>query len=797
MKVPLSWLREYVSISQPLKELAGKLTMSGTEVKGIEVTGKDWDKICVGQITAVEPHPNADRLKLATVDYGTGQSTVVCGDLSIQVGDKVPFARLGAQLVDGHTGALTSLKPARIRGVVSEGMACSEKELGLSERHERVMKLAADSPVGVPLADHLGDAVLDLEVTPNRPDCLSVMGVAREVAAHLRQEMKLPEPSYAEEGSPIEGLVSVEIADPDLCRRYCASLIEGVRIGPSPAWLQHRLAACGMRPINNIVDATNYVMLEYGQPLHAFDFRQIGGGKIIVRRASEGEIITSLDGVDRVLNPEMLAIADSKIPVAIAGVMGGADSEVIDITTSVLLESANFNPVSIRRTSSDLKLRSEASIRFERGISPELTMPALKRATQLILKLAGGKAARGIVDVYPGKREAETILFHTSWVKRLLGTDLQREQIVEILAYLGFDCQQANSSETLQVVVPYWRVDVSRAADLVEELARIIGYDYIPTTMLGSQLPRQQIDPVLAFREELRDLLVGCGFQEVINYSMNSRERLEGTVPIEKAVRLANPLSTEQEYLRTSLRPGLLGLLKVNQKYEDAGIKFFEIGKVFFARGDDLPEEREFLVGIASGPRVPQSWFGDNSLLDFFDAKGAVEAVLGRLGMEPAFEPATEEGLYPGRVARIMIGQSPVGVVAEVHPGVAKRFDLLPQPVAIFELELESLLNCAKLRGRYRPVSRFPRSVRDIAIIVDVATPAVRIVEIIREFSLVTQVTLFDLYMGEQVPLGKKSLAFRVAYQSVDHTLTEGELESVEQEILVRLSEQLGATLRA
>jgi phenylalanyl-tRNA synthetase beta chain len=797
MKVPLSWLREYVGISMPLKELAGKLTMSGTEVKGIEVTGKAWDKILVGQIIAVEPHPNADRLKLATIDYGTGQSIVVCGDLSIRVDDKVPFARLGAQLIDSHTGELVPLKPAKIRGMVSEGMACSEKELGLSERHEHVMTLAPDSPVGVPLADHLGDAILDLEVTPNRPDCLSVIGVAREIAAHLKQEMKLSAPLYTEDGPAIEKLVSVEISDADLCRRYCASLIEGVKVAPSPPWLQHRLAACGMRPINNIVDVTNYVMLEYGQPLHAFDFRQIGGARIIVRRASAGEKITSLDGVERALNPEMLAIADSKIPVAIAGVMGGADSEVIDITTSVLLESANFNPVSIRRTSSNLKLRSEASIRFERGISPELTMPALKRATQLILKLAGGKAARGIIDVYPGRVDTEAILFHTSWIKRLLGNDLQREQIVEILTYLGFECQQVDSSEDLRVIVPYWRVDVSRAADLVEELARIVGYDYIPTTMLSSQLPRQQVDHVISFREELRDLLVGCGFQEAINYSMNSRERLAKIIPTENAVRLANPLSTEQEYLRTSLLPGLLALLAANQKYEDAGIRFFEIGKVFFARGDDLPDEREILAGIVSGLRVAHSWFGEKDVLDFFDAKGVVEAVLDRLGIEPAFEPVSQESLHPGRVARIMVGQSAVGLVGEVHPGVAESFDLLPQPVAVFELEIEKLLDCAKLRRRYRPVSRFPRSVRDMAVVVDVEVPAMRIVEIVRGFSLVHQITLFDLYTGEQVPPGKKSLAFRIAYQSTDHTLTDEEMETVEQEILSRLSEQLGATLRS
>jgi phenylalanyl-tRNA synthetase beta chain len=797
MKVPLGWLREYVSISLPLKELAAKLTMSGTEVNSIEVIGETWDKILVGQVIAVEPHPNADRLKLATIDCGVGQSTVVCGDPSIRVGDKVPFARVGAQLIDGRAGGLVPLKPAKIRGVVSEGMACSEKELGISDRHEGVMTLPMDAPVGIPLVDYLGDAVLDLEITPNRPDCLSVIGMAREIAAHLRQEIRLSPAVYAEEGPAVEQLVSVEIADADLCRRYCASLIEGVKVAPSPPWLQQRLAGCGMRPINNIVDATNYVMLEYGQPLHAFDFRQIGGAKIIVRRASEGERITSLDGVDRTPDPEMLTIADSKIPVAIAGVMGGADSEVIDITTSVLLESANFNPVSIRRTSSNLKLRSEASIRFERGISPELTVPALKRATQLILDLAGGKAARGIIDVYPGRRETEAILFHTSWVKRLLGTDLNREQIVEILGYLGFECQQIDSTEDLIVIVPYWRVDVGRAADLVEELARIIGYDYIPTTMLSSQLPRQQVDRMLTFREEMRDLLVGCGFQEAISYSLDSREKLARIVPIESAVRVANPLSTEQEYLRTSLRPGLLTHLAANQKYEDAGIRFFEVGKVFFARGDDLPDEREILAGIMSGSRVAQSWFGETGLLDFFDAKGVVETVLARLGIDATFEPMTEQSLHPGRAARVMVGQTAVGVIGEVHPSVAESFDLLPQSVSIFELELEKLLECAKSRGRYRPISRFPRSVRDIALVVDIKVPAKRIMEIIYGLPLVNQVNLFDLYTGEQVPPGKKSLAFRISYQSADHTLTDGELETVEQKILFQLSEQLGATLRS
>jgi phenylalanyl-tRNA synthetase beta chain len=370
MKVQFSWLREYVSVSLGAREVAERLTMAGIEANVTEATGQSWDKITVGRIVALEPHPNADRLQLATIDFGQGQAKVVCGAANVQVGDKVPFAKVGAELIDGHSGKPVQLKPAKIRGVTSEGMACSEKELGLSESHEGVMVLPADTPLGVTLADYLGDAVFDLEVTHNRPDCLSVLGIAREVAALTKQEVRLPSSSYDEAGPEVEKHVSVEIADPDLCRRYCASLIEGVTIGPSPAWMQQRLAACGMRPINNIVDITNYVMLEYGQPLHAFDFRRIGGAKIIVRRARAGEKLTSLDGVDRQLSPDMLVIADQAIPVAIAGVMGGASSEVTEITTSVLLESANFNQVSIRRTSVGLKLRSEASMRFERGISP-------------------------------------------------------------------------------------------------------------------------------------------------------------------------------------------------------------------------------------------------------------------------------------------------------------------------------------------------------------------------------------------------------------------------------------------
>ena len=490
----------------------------------------------------------------------------------------------------------------------------------------------------------------------------------------------------------------------------------------------------------------------------------------------------------------MLVIAD-QVPVAIAGVMGGADSEVTEVTTSVLLESANFNQVSIRRTSSGLKLRSEASMRFERGISPELTVPALRRATQLILQIAGGKAAKGIADAYPGKREAKVIQLRTSSVRQLLGLELTQEQIVNTLISLGFQCTRKDSLETT-VTVPYWRMDVSQSADLAEEVARIMGYATIPTTTLSSELPRQQVDTRLAFREQLRDLMVAAGFQEIITYSLTSQEKLARAASAESAIRVANPLSADLEYLRTSLRPGLLTTLAANQKYEEGGIRLFEIGRVFLGRGNDLPDEREVLGGVVSGPRGELSWFGEKGLSDFFDAKGVVESVLSRLGIEAEYEAGGEDRLRPGRVARIVVGQTAVGIIGELHPKVAESFDLLPQPVALFELDIETLLSSLKDKRGYRPLSRFPRSVRDIAILVDVQVPAKKMLGIVRSVPLVSQVSLFDLYSGKQVPAGKKSVAFRIAYQSDSRTLTEEELEAAENEILSRLAKELGAARR-
>jgi len=799
MKVPLSWLREYVDVTLSPTELANRLTMAGTEVKGIQVIGGGWENIVVGQIVAVNPHPNADRLSLATIDLGTEQPTVVCGAPNLRLGDKVAFASVGAQLIDGHSGQAFRLESAKIRGVVSNGMACSEKELGISDSHEGIMILPAEAPIGTPLASYLGDTIFDMDITPNRPDCLCLVGIAREVAALTGQGWHLPETEYEEKALPVDGQISVEIAAPDLCPRYCASLITGIKVAESPRWLQQRLLKCGMRPINNIVDITNYVMLEYGQPLHAFDYHQIKGRKIIVRRATAGETIISLDGVERRLAEDMLVIADEEEAVAIAGVMGGADSEVTPETTSILLESANFSPPSIHYTGRVLGLPSEACMRFERGIRPELTLPALKRATQLIVQLVGGQAAKGLVDVYPGKQEPESIPLSTSQVNQLLGVEFSLDQIVAALTSLSFECEVASASE-VRVTAPYWRSDIHQAVDLIEEVARIIGYDEIPATMLAQSVPRQNPEPILSLKRKVRYSLVGYGFQEVITYSLTSLEMLNRLLPEPHPLdpmplRVANPMTVEQEYLRPNLRANLLAALSANRRYEDSGIRLFELGKVYLPRPKDLPGEPEMLCGLLNGSRLGKSWHGGDDSFDFYDAKGVVEGLLSQLDIDASFEEGKDESLHPVKQAAIVIGGNQLGVVGELHSKLLQAFEI-PGAAYLFEINLTALLPFTVGHKMFQPISRFPTIVRDIALVVDAGVTHRRVKDIINSFPLVKRVTVFDVYSGRQVLPGKKSLAYSVTFQSPTHTLTDGEVNQVQQQILDRLSTELGATLR-
>jgi len=713
MKASLKWLKDYVDIKLAPKELAERLTMAGMEVKAIQIVGGKWNNMVVGEVVDLNPHPNADRLKLATVNLGTQQLTVVCGAPNIGIGQKVPFAPVGTQLIDGHTGKTVVLKPARIRGILSEGMVCSEKELGISERHEGIMVFPEEAPIGMPLNEYLGNVIFDFDITPNRPDCLSVVGIAREIAALTDQPLRLPEIHYEEVENSVDSLVSIDIVEPSLCPRYCASLITGIKIAPSPSWLQQRLSSCGMHSINNIVDVTNYVMLEYGQPLHAFDYEKLSGRQVIVRRATNGETIITLDKVERALNSDILVIADQERAIAIAGIMGGLATEVTDESTAILLESANFNQAIVRRGCTGLQLQSEASLRFDKGLNSELPLSPLKRATQLLLELAGGKAARSIIDVYPGKSEPKPILLSTEQVKRLSGLEVEGCQITKVLKLLGFDLQELSSSQ-VSVCAPYWRSDIKSVADLVEEVVRIVGYDKIPITRLGSPLPAQ--DSTLSLRVQRSNLkqklcifLTGCGFQEILTYSLTSLEKLQKLSPKLgvkiSPLKVANPMTKEQESLRTTLRAGLLATLSSNQKHEQAGMRLFEIGKIFLPQGKELPQEREMLCAGLSGSRAELSWHSDKESLDFFDAKGTVENLLRHLGLNVSFAPSDDEGLSPGRGANVIIGNNKVGIVGNLHPRVTQAFELIT-PVCIIEIDLEKLLTKLTEVKQYQPVIR-------------------------------------------------------------------------------------------
>ncbi|MCD6391046.1 MAG: phenylalanine--tRNA ligase subunit beta [Dehalococcoidia bacterium] len=818
MKVSLKWLRDYVDIILPPKELAERLTMAGMEVKAIHTIGNTWDKMVIGEVVAVNPHPNADRLKLATVELGTEQITVVCGAPNVRVGQKVPFAHVGARLINGHTGEAMSLKPAKIRGVVSAGMICSEKELGISENHEEILVLPPDAPIGMALSAYLGDVIFDLDITPNRPDCLSVIGIAREIAALTGEPLRLPEIHYTELEDSIGSFASVDIAEPNLCPRYCASLITGIKIAPSPSWLQRRLNSYGMRPINNVVDITNYVMLEYGQPLHAFDYHKLKGKQIIVRRAGNGETITSLDGTKRTLSSDILVIADKEEAVAVAGIIGGLNSEVTDKTDTILLESANFDQAVIHRGCGYLQLQSEASVRFGKGLNSELPPLPLKRATQLILELAGGRAAKGVIDVYPGKSAPKLISLTAREVERLSGLKVNIAEVIKVLKALGFECQESNSDLQISTSSPYWRSDIKCSADLVEEVVRIIGYEKIPITRLSSPLPSQKskLSPAIRqrdFKDKLRNILTGFGFQEILTYSLVSLKNLQNLSPNLKLktmpLKVANPMTREQEYLRITLRAGLLSTLAHNQKFESAGIRLFEIGKVFLPQHPpviaseakqsqverELPKEKEMLCAVLSGLRSELSWHTTKEVLDFFDAKGIVENILNQLGLKVSFDISDDETLFPGRGANVIAEGDKVGIVGELHPKVGQAFEL-SGTACLIEIDLEKVLTKITDIKRYQPIPRFPSVTRDIALVVDEQVNYGRVEEIIQRFPLVTKVTLFDLYHGEQIPQGKKSFAIRIIYQSPSHTLTDEEVDQTQEQMLARLNQELGATLR-
>ncbi|MEE2656629.1 MAG: phenylalanine--tRNA ligase subunit beta [Chloroflexota bacterium] len=802
MKVPLSWLKAYVEVKVPVDELAQRLTMAGVESSGVEHLG-GWNDCYVGQVLAVEPHPNADRLQLCTVSIGEEQLQVVCGAPNVAPDQNIAFAKVGAKMFDTNSGKAEVLKPAKIRGVISEGMICSVLELGLGEQHDGILVLPEDAPVGTPLADYLGDVILDFEVTANRPDCLSVLGVAREVAAFQGTSITEPDISYPEHGETIDSLVAVEIADPEYCKRYTATLITGITIGPSPQWMQDRLNRAGQRPINNIVDVTNYAMLEYGQPLHAFDFDKVKDRKVIVRQAKANERHLTLDGIERKLQPPMMVIADSGGVIGLAGIMGGSNTEITEATTTILLESASWHPFNTRRTGDALKLRSEASQRFEKGWRPELSPIGLRRATKLMLDVAGGTVAKGVIDIYPGQQDPAKVTLTLAGLEKVLGIAVPLEEVTRTLTTLGFQCNPLEDY-AVEATVPPWRADIAIEEDLVEEIARVIGYDRIPTTMLSTPIPLSQPDPPRELKEQVRELLASSGLQEVINYSLVSGGSIEATMGSDagtdkkpELLRASNPISPKHEYLRTTLKPGLLLTLANNRRHDNVPHWYFEIGREYLFYGEDFPIEPEVAAGIMVGPGALSTWGTEETATGFYDAKGVLEILFERLGVIATYEVIDSTFYYPGRSAVITANSQQIGQLGEVHPTVLEHFDVRVEGVVYFEIDLSSLLMALPdVSRRFRGPSIYPGAHRDLALTVPVNIPAGNVQTIIEQHPLVARATLFDVYVGSQVQSGVRSLAYRVFLQAQDRTLTTEEVNKAMERTLARLEKDLGATQR-
>ena len=806
MKVPVSWLSEYVDIDISLDDLADRLTMAGNEVVSIERTG--WiDDVVVGYVRAVRPHPDADRLTLVTVDHGNGEAEVVCGAPNVAQGQKVAYASIGAVLFDAYSdepGKTRKLKRSKIRGVVSEGMVCSVRELGIGDEHDGILVLDEGAIVGTPIGEVIGESVLDIELTPNRPDCLGIVGVARDVAAITGNQLREPDVSYESTGPDVHELASVEIADPDLCPRYTASVIEGLKIGPSPKWLQERLASVGERPINSIVDITNFVMFELGQPLHAFDYDRVVDHRVVVRRAADGEKLVTLDEKERKLDRDMLLIADPERGIGLAGVMGGANTEISDTTTRVFLESATFNGVNNRRTARALELSSQATLRFEKGLRSGLSEVGLRRATKLILEIVGGKAASGIIDVHPGDgKEPQSVRLDRAHIEKVLGIAFETSQVESTLGNLGF--KTTSDAEGWEVQIPYWRPDISIPEDLIEELARIIGYDNIPTTTLSGRTPKWQPQPALELRRRVTDALVQAGMRETISYSATTatgEARINLPVDTPQAIKLRNPVSADFAVMRRTLRETILETVARNSRTWRGPIAVFEAGSVFLDYGEGLPEERQMVAGAFAGPRNDLHWDASNDSSDFYDAKGALEAVLGDLGIQAVFEPGEDACFTPGRTAVVKVPAADhvaIGVVGDVARDVFAQFDAEVESVAMFELDLAAVLKVVQdsgKSGKFEEFVRLPASHRDLSLIVDTGTTAGQIVEIASRNRIVTSATVFDVFQGEGVPEGKKAVAVRLVYQSPNKTLTADQVARIEQQTLKQLLNELGAELR-
>lgn len=803
-----------VAIDISAEDLAQRMTMAGLEAEKIEHIGAEWDKVYVAEVMNLTQHPDADRLVLADVAAGEHRLTVITGAPNIAKGQKVALALAGARLVDAYADTLKykTLKPGKIRGIESEGMVCSEKELGMSEEHEGILVLEDDAPVGAPLQEYLGDTVIEFEITPNLVHAFSVRGLAGEAGALLDQPVKQLDLATMN-GVPImEDMVTIEA--PELCSRYIGVIIDGVRVAPSPSWLASRLTAAGMRPVNNIVDITNYVMLELGQPLHAFDLRNVADERIVVRTATDGEQMETLDHVQRTFTSEDLLITDGEKPVAIAGVMGGVNSEVLDDTTSILLESATFDMVSVRHTGRRLKLRTDASARFERGLDPNLTWDASMRAVQLILDVCPDAKVRCYDDGYPVKKEPIAISLPFERIGRLLGMEIDADTVQATLQRLGFAPKIAGGN--VFVTVPTNRSDVTIPEDVIEEVARMVGYDALPSTMPVGETPLVERDPMFLLERTVRRTLTSAGAFEGRSYVTVSdvdQVRWTGlTGNLEVAVRLVNPMNEEQPVLRTSLLPRLISAVAENLKHEKT-VRLFEIGHVFLAtEPDELPLEPNRFAIAYTGFREPFDRFAPQirklsveklakQQLDFFDVKGTLDAALLSAGAEDVtYEAGSHDALHPSRTASVLASGRRIGTIGEVRPDLARELGVADQRLVVAEIDLQPLLGQADASKRaiikvdhYLPVEQ------DFAFLVDRDVAAADVEQALRRNAgpLLTSIVLFDVFEGEQIGTGKKSLAYRLTFTAPDRAMTDAELEKQRVQIQKGVKALVGGELRA
>jgi phenylalanyl-tRNA synthetase beta chain len=801
MNVTYNWLKEFVDFDLTPEQLADLLTMLGLEVEGMEKLGAGMDDVVVAVVEEKRQHPNADKLSLCRVNNGKEVLDVVCGAQNFKAGDTVALAQIGACLPGDFR-----IKRSKIRGEESCGMLCSEKELGLAEESAGIMVLPAGLPLGQPVFEALGlkDTLFEIGLTPNRADCLSAVGIAREIAAKLGMRITYPPAAIAEGTTPASDVISVTIEDSDLCPRYAARYISGCSIAPSPEWLVKRLNAIGIRSISNVVDVTNLVMMELGHPLHAFDCDRLAGRRIVVRRAGEGEPFTSLDSQQRALTADDLVICDAERPVALAGIMGGENSEIADTTTNILLESAWFRPAAIRKTSKRLGLHTESSHRFERGADIGGVIRALDRAAALIAELSGGNVAKGVVDAYPGVCEPTTITLRPERANQLIGIELSTAEISDILTRL--ECTVLEQPDgALRVTPPSYRVDIEREVDLIEEIARLNGFDKIPATMPLSRIASDRPSQHQRLQRIVRDSLVAHGMSEIINFSFTAPDAADKLLlaeddPRRTAIRLANPLIEEQSVMRTSLLPGLLETVARNVNFRSLDLKLFEMRRVYLpTQAGEMPHEPVCIAGAFTGSREREGWGHTRGAVDFFDAKGVMENLFDLLNVGGVrwVADSPEPYYHPGKSCSIMAGRERIGSVGEVHPTVQERFGL-ERPVYCFELDFEKIVPLARQKRTVAAPSRFPDSTRDIAMLAPDDLPAEKIIDCVRGVKAqeIEQVEIFDLYRGTGIPEGFRSIAVRIRYRSYERTLTDDEIGALHGKVVENLVSKVKVSIR-